>query len=126
MGEQGGTNRSRPGARGSFERVGPLTLQREGTSEQEGEKKASRVREEIRGRFYVFVLGKGLVAKVQRASPFWCKGSPFPAFLPQLFTAGGEGIIVPFTCLLNYMLLVCDASVSLLLYHYVHVSQHPY
>lgn len=37
MGEQGGTNGSRPGALGAFERVGPLTLQRTETrGEEEG------------------------------------------------------------------------------------------
>lgn len=105
MGEQGGTNRSRLGSRGSFERVGPLTLQREETREQEGGKKTRREQEEIRGRFCVFVLGKGLVAKVQRASLF-VKGSPFPAFFLLLLMTEGGGIIVLFRCLINDMLLV--------------------
>lgn len=39
------------------------------------------------------------------------KGSPFPAFLLLLLITEGGGIIVPFRCLINYMLLVCVVSV---------------
>lgn len=75
MGEQVGTNRSRPGAPGAFERVGPLTLQRGETREQEGEKG----REEIRGRFGVFVLGKEACCKSSKGSSFSANVS-FPCF----------------------------------------------
>lgn len=52
--------------------------------EQEGGKKTRGERKEIRGRFCVFVWGKGLVAKVQRAS-LLVQASPFPPFLLLLF-----------------------------------------
>lgn len=63
MGEQGGTNRSRLGARGSFERVGPLTLQREETREQEGEKRPGERERGDKGKILCFCLGERACCK---------------------------------------------------------------
>lgn len=88
------------GLRAPFEGVGPLTLQR-------------RERKEIRGRFCVFVEGKGLVARVQRAPPL-VRGSPFPAFLLLLLAVNDWrwGIGGPFRDPRNYLLLVRVVNVQ--------------
>lgn len=86
----------------------------EGGNKRAGGRKKERERGEIRGRFCVFVSGeracctgfKGLLSAVQGFS-FSRFSSPL---LPLLMTGGG-GIIVPFRCRLNYLLLVCVVTV---------------
>lgn len=63
MGEQGGTNRSRLGSRGSIEGVGPLTLQREETTEQEGGKKDQERERGDKGKILCFCFGERACCK---------------------------------------------------------------
>lgn len=79
MGEQGGTNRSRLGAPGSFERVGPLTLQREETREQEGEKKDQEREKGDKGKILCFCFGERACCRSSKGFSFSARVS-FPCF----------------------------------------------